>query len=351
MNKPQDSSAYDQAGFFVPGFNAEEYEDGGKASPEPDDQLPFRKKRINTTLQQGRHSIPLRGSATPQPDVRRTAGRSAMTPQLGKTSSQRAGSDGRYRESEQKGVNLAWELHVSPASQMPVTSIRPEDLVRPLHPEDILTFTIRMDKGVFTTRYLFSLAGGSPLLIAKKRMGRTPANYLIAGSADFRTVLAKLKSNFTGSQFLLYVPKRSNAGTRNEIAIVLYSIGEKPDGYRKLSVYIPDISLYSHSFDLLDRFKSASLAGLHLFTTHPPAYFPGISHSETHSYSFNPALAGAMKWSFKNFHLGQGGEGSFAVQMVKTTPCTYQLAVCAPFSPLQAVGIALSSIDHKILCD
>lgn len=339
--QPQDSSA--QAAFYVPGFNAEEFEDGGKVSPEPDDQLPFRKKRITATLQQDRRLIPSRTATTPQPDAHRPAGRSLMTPQLGKTSAER------YTGS----VNPAWELHVSPASRVPMTSISPEDLVRPIPPEQVLTCSIRMDKGVFTTRYLLSLAsGGPPVLVAKKRMGRTPANYLIAASADFRTVLAKLKSNFTGSQFLLYTPKRSNSGVRNEIAIILYAIGEKPDGYRKLSVCIPDFSLRSHSSDLLDRFKSASLAGLHLYTTHPPTYSPGTSHSETHSYTLNSPFPGQIKWSFKNFQLfPQGLESSLAVQMVKTTPCTYQLVVGAPFSPLQGVGIALSSIDHKILCD
>lgn len=351
--QPQEGSAYSQAGFFMPGFNAEEFEEGGKASPEPDDQLPFRKKRINTTLQQDRHHIAARTAVTPQPDAHRRAARPIYTPLPDRMRTEGFDGEGKYAESRSFPVSHAWELQVSSVPTEAITTLRPEDLMRSLQPEQLLTCTIRMDKGVFTTRYLVSLAPGSPpVLIAKKRIGRTPAEYLIAATADFRTVLAKLKSNFTGSQFLLYVPKKTNGGARNEIAIMIYSIGEKPDGYRKLMAYIPDFALFPHSSDLLDRVKSASLAGLHLYNTLPPTYSPGTYYPATRSYAFHIPSATPVKWSFKNFQLFQyGSEGYFAVQMVKTTPCTYQVAIRGPISPLQGVGIALSSIDHKILCD
>ena len=346
--QPQEGFDYSQADFSMPGFNAEE---AGKASPEPDDQLPFRKKRINTALQQDRHHIAARTAVTPQPEAHRRATRPIYTPAPDRIRTEDC--EEKYAESRSFPVSRAWELQVSSMPTETITSLRPEDLTRPLQPEQLLTCTIRMDKGVFTTRYLISLGPGSPpVFIAKKRIGRTPAEYLIAATADFRTVLAKLKSNFTGSQFLLYVPKKTNGGVRKEISIMIYSIGEKPDGYRKLMAYIPDFVLLPHSSDLVDRVKSASLAGLHLYNTLAPTYSPGTYYLETRSYAFHIPSATPVKWSFKNFQLFQyGSEGYFTMQMVKTTPCTYQVAIRGPLSPLQGVGIALSSIDHKILCD
>lgn len=346
--QPTEGSAYSQTGFSLPGFNAEEGEDGGKASPEPDDQLPFRKKRLNRPLPQDRHLLAARTAVTPQPEAHRRAARPIYTPTPDRIRTEGFEREEKYAGNRDLPVLRAWELRVASVPTETITTLRPEELISPLQPEQLLTCTIRIDKGVFTTRYLISLAPGSPpVFIAKKRMGRTPAEYLIAASADFRTVLAKLKSNFTGSQFLLYVPKKTNGGVRKEIAIMIYSIGEKPDGYRKLLAYIPDSDLFPHSSDLVERVKSDSLAGLHLYNTLPPTYSPG-----TRSYAFPLPSVQPGKWSFKNFQLFQHGcEGYFAVQMVKTTPCTYQLAIRGPISPLQGVGIALSSIDHKILCD
>ena len=60
----------------------------------------------------------------------------------------------------------------------------------------------------------------------------------------------------------------------------------------------------------------------------------------------------AAKWSAKNFQLiDDRDEERIVVQLVKMKPFVYSLEVKWPFSPLQAFGIALSSIDHKIACE
>lgn len=334
--------------FLVPGANPEAFEDPGNASPEPDHQLPFRKRKKDV-FHSDFHS---RTIATPQPDTQKFHGRPLMTPQFDRLRTERLEGFESEQPSSQEAlpVSLAWSP--TEVSKTPIVFLTTEELLRPVQSDKMLRSGIRLERGVFTTKYVLSI-DNLPILFAKKRLGRSPASYLISLSSDFRQVVGKLKSNFAGCEYLLYAPKKATGGRRQDLAIMQYSKGNEPSGYLKLRVCVPDVLMLQTPFmNLLEYYKAGREEGLKVYMSQPPQYDTGNLQIVRRLYSFDRFSASHIKWSFHNFQLFTLPLSAHpALQLVKTSPCDYLIEVNWPFSPLQALGIALSSIDDKILCD
>lgn len=235
--------------------------------------------------------------------------------------------------------------------------------------------TVVRNKSGFTKKFFpifnvyFSENMNISILNAKKKSGNKTSNYIISLSdSDFDrkspNCVGKLRSNFVGTEFMLFDtgenPKKKKLvdpdSFRRQLLYIRYEknlFGMK--GPRKFSIVTPRRSEKgverfteeSDETDLGHAAKNLDLSRITMFKNNPPQW------SDEHEAYVLDFFNRVEKPSVKNFQLVEDTDADtdIVIQFGKVNDNTFNLDVRAPFSPLQAVALALSSCDNKLFCE
>lgn len=246
-------------------------------------------------------------------------------------------------------------------------------LTSPLPRNVTVLCSIRRDsRGIkkrFYPKYLLHLSEGYTFLLAgKKRANSKTSNYLISMNQDELSTrnpayLGKLRSNFLGTQFIIYdtgldpAKKSAHPDTiREELGVVLYQSNLMVDkGPRKMRVLLPFVNLQNERLEcrptrkeesMAERYSQGDSAEMLTFFNKPPKW---NDHIQAYVLNFNGRVDRA---SVKNFQLiDDQDESKVYLQFGRVGDKDFNLDFQWPFSPLQAFAIALSSFDYKIACE
>ena len=246
-------------------------------------------------------------------------------------------------------------------------------LTSPLPRNVTVLCSIRRDsRGIkkrFYPKYLLHLSEGNTFLLAgKKRANSKTSNYLLSMNKDELSThnpayLGKLRSNFIGTQFVIYdtgldpAKKSARPDTiREELGVILYEsnlLASK--GPRKMRVLLPFVNLQNERLEcrptkkgecMAERYNQGDSAEMLTFFNKPPKW---NDHIQAFVLNFNGRVDRA---SVKNFQLiDDQDESQIYLQFGRVGDKDFNLDFQWPFSPLQAFAIALSSFDYKIACE
>ncbi|KAJ3374112.1 hypothetical protein GGF31_008328 [Allomyces arbusculus] len=198
----------------------------------------------------------------------------------------------------------------------------------------------------------------------KKRNGSTYGIYLAPLDQIQKTsALAKVRSNFLGTAFTITAPVRDAPRPRDgavkpreELAAVLYEpniLGFK--GPRKMTILLPTMTKSGEreriiptqeSETLLGRMKTGNDPKLLVLHNKAPQW-----NEDTHSYvlNFNGRVTVA---SVKNFQIVHDNDIDYIImQFGRTEDGTFAMDCQYPVSPLQCLGMCLTSFDAKLACE
>jgi tubby-related protein 1 len=310
------------------------------------------------------------------------------------------GLSGVYDPSPQTQSSIPRPMAARPPSSIDLASLSPEQLmhflVNPVPKEmGILECRIIRDRGglaKFHPKYTLATETGVHLLSSKKRAHNKTSNYAIMmdSNANFDKdddgYLAKLRSNFVGSEFSLFgrglnPSKVKNAeigqaiaSVRPELAVIMYMStlwGKKPRGPRKMQVVVPFVTSRGdvvESRPLTDDGGLMTIARAlpprpdgpaarhptpnpsrdtcELFHNKPPKWNDTIG---AFVLNFNKRVTMA---SVKNFQLvGNDDPDVVFLQFGRAGKEVFTMDVRYPMSVVQAFGICLSSFDYKLCCE
>eukprot|EP00002_Diphylleia_rotans_P014780 TRINITY_DN2875_c0_g2_i1.p1 TRINITY_DN2875_c0_g2~~TRINITY_DN2875_c0_g2_i1.p1 ORF type:complete len:467 (+),score=124.74 TRINITY_DN2875_c0_g2_i1:90-1490(+) len=206
---------------------------------------------------------------------------------------------------------------------------------------------------------------------ARKRKKSKSSNYLLSLDAedmsrDSGNYMGKLRSNFMGTEFVLYDkgenPKKvkeidtPTVGARQELGFMLYEtnfLGMK--GPRKMTVVVPAVredgtratwKPSSSSDSMIDHYRKKDYRDMIILHNKTPTW-----HEESQSFVLN--FRGRVTVaSVKNFQLvAHGKEDVVLLQFGRVGEDHFTLDFQYPLSATQAFGIALSSFDGKLACE
>ena len=191
---------------------------------------------------------------------------------------------------------------------------------------------------------------------ATKTAEKKESAYKIAAQGNLDCPRWSLGSNFLGTEFTLYEHcERSKNPFKKEHVYIAYEknfFGMK--GPRKFSLAIPqpaeksstELSLFEKGSSLRSMFKQKSEA-IKIFSNQAPRW---SEHHEAYVLDFYNRVEQA---SVKNFQFSTTSAGGreILLQFGKVRDNVFNLDVRWPFTPLQALGIALSSCDSKLFCE
>eukprot|EP00727_Mastigamoeba_balamuthi_P000652 m51a1_g10584 putative tubby protein homolog isoform x2 (237) ;mRNA; f:49934-50841 len=217
------------------------------------------------------------------------------------------------------------------------------------------------------TYFVFLEENDQFLLAARKRVAAS-SEYLIStdqgdierGSGSF---VGCLRSNFLGTEFMLYdggevAVKTSNPSLiRQELVSVLYESNVLGlGGTRKMTVLLPERVQDSEGFvenqprygdpSLIERFK----AGRNQYVVQLHNKAP-VWDDELQAYMLNFHKRVKLP-SVKNFQVvSASDEDDLLMQFGRVSENSFSLDYKYPFCLVQALGVALSSVDNKIACE
>jgi hypothetical protein len=234
---------------------------------------------------------------------------------------------------------------------------------------------------------LYTRQGSHFLMAAKKQANNKTSNYHVTlNDRDFAKespdYLGKLRANFVGTEFQIFdrgskasIDSKdvdgagllgsnsgpSNASTpREELGVVVYAanvLGAR--GPRKMQAFLPRVSKvddrvvdWKDEEDLtdqdamLERVRRGDTAKFHHFINKPPRW-----NDQVGAYVLN-FMGRVTMASVKNFQLIEPEDHEVVVlQFGRVGKHDFTMDVRWPFTPLQALAVALSSFDSKIACD
>jgi len=239
-------------------------------------------------------------------------------------------------------------------------------------------YIVRNKKGIknkmYPTYELYMEEEERFLLASKKRSKNKTSNYIISMdkknlSKESASYLGKLRSNFVGTEFVIYDkginPKEvdeesasiSQMTVRQELGVVLYEsniLGSR--GPRKMVAIVPSVrkdgtkSVFRPNGDkdgIVPRYKAGGSANeLTVLTNKPPKW-----NDQVGAYVLNFAGRVTMA-SVKNFQLvNEDDPETVILQFGRVGKDTFTMDLQHPLSPLQAFSICLSSFDYKFACE
>lgn len=246
------------------------------------------------------------------------------------------------------------------------------------------TQIIRNKSGIANKLYpqyeVFLKDSSKVLMIGKKQAGSKTSNYYIStNSSHFDSninnnsnsnnskdgkdskYLAKVRSNFAGTEFIVYDNGRSPKDMQNptdlrcELACVMYEtniLGTK--GPRKMHVLIPDMKSNGEAMKL-----QPTGADSLMLTTYRQKIKQNIRLLQNKSPKWNEQI-GAYVLNFdgrvtmasvKNFQLVFENSQDVILQFGRIGKDKFTMDFKYPLSPIQAFGICLSSFDNKLACE
>jgi tubby-related protein 1 len=244
----------------------------------------------------------------------------------------------------------------------------------------------------FHPKYTLATENGVHLLSSKKRAHNKTSNYAIMmdPNANFdkddETYLAKLRSNFVGSEFSMFGrglnPKKVKnaeigqaiASVRPELGVIMYMStlwGKKPRGPRKMQVILPFVTPRGEVVESRPLTDDGGL--MQIARALPPRPdgpaarhpTPNPSRDTCELYHNKPPkwndTIGAFVLNFnkrvtmasvKNFQLvGNDDPDMVFLQFGRAGKEVFTMDVRYPMSVVQAFGICLSSFDYKLCCE
>ncbi|ETW06731.1 hypothetical protein H310_02898 [Aphanomyces invadans] len=227
---------------------------------------------------------------------------------------------------------------------------------------------------LFPEYCLYMKDGDRFLLTAKKRPNNRTSNYLISmqrgdlsrkGSDNF---LGKLRSNFIGTEFVVYDngvnPKGADQHTltvnpvtiRQELGIAVYAknvLGYK--GPRKMKVCVPRVREdgtrvvwrpTTKEDEMVNKCKEQDHTNLTYLINKPPRWNDQVG---AYVLNFNGRVTMA---SVKNFQLvTPEDQETVILQFGRVGKDLFTMDFRAPLCPFQAFAITLSSFDSKLACE
>lgn len=235
-------------------------------------------------------------------------------------------------------------------------------------------FALHSDKGTF-------------LAVGIKRPRNRTSNYLVSTheidtSTENDDYIGKIRSNFTGSEFIAYDcgmnPRKLNkckessplslvSQVREELATISYEsslLGKKKAGPRQISVVLPHVRVQNgecipipcrplhHEVDgllaLADHWSQTAVTHgqepLVKTYTNKPAKWSSSMRSYTLNFNNRQSVP-----SVKNFQLVTANDkNDIFLQFCKCDADKFSLDFRFPLSPFQAFAIAISALDYKI---
>lgn len=211
------------------------------------------------------------------------------------------------------------------------------------------------------------------LMAGKKRSKNKTSNYLLSMDKksldkDSSAYLGKLRSNFVGTEFVMYDkglnPKDVDPATaavslltvRQELGVVLYEsniLGSR--GPRKMTAMVPTVkkdgtrTIYrpmKEAEGMLAQYKGGNASDMLLLQNKTPKWNEQVG---AYVLNFNGRVTMA---SVKNFQLISSDDPeNVLLQFGRIAKDTFTMDVQWPLSPLQAFSICLSSFDYKLACE
>eukprot|EP01112_Ceratiomyxa_fruticulosa_P014026 TRINITY_DN3990_c0_g1_i1.p1 TRINITY_DN3990_c0_g1~~TRINITY_DN3990_c0_g1_i1.p1 ORF type:complete len:471 (+),score=78.94 TRINITY_DN3990_c0_g1_i1:412-1824(+) len=286
------------------------------------------------------------------------------------------------RELLKRGITPTFDPSANaPRPQRPVIDLTDmhQFVIRPPPKGGMVQCRIVREKGVLYPQYsLYLEENNTFLLAARKRKKSKSSNYLIslsrgATSRDSPNYIGKVRSNFVGTEFVIYDsgdaprepgpddiavpgPPQDPNSVRQELGAVLYSsniLGFK--GPRKMNVLIPalkdDMTQVSWkpmtaSAGICERYKAGNLANMVPLQNKAPVW-----NEETQSYVLNFHNR-VRQASVKNFQLIHPEDPDYIImQFGRVGMDAFTMDFQYPMSLVQAFGIALTSFDRKMACE
>jgi tubby-related protein 1 len=238
-------------------------------------------------------------------------------------------------------------------------------------------YIVRNKKGLknkmYPTYELYMEEEDRFLLASKKRSKNKTSNYIISMDAknlakESASYLGKLRSNFVGTEFVIYDkginPKEvddesasiSLMTVRQELGVVLYEsniLGSR--GPRKMVAIVPSVrkdgtrAVFRPVTDkdgILAKYKSDNGQDMTVLSNKPPKW-----NDQVGAYVLNFQGRVTMA-SVKNFQLvSQEDAETVILQFGRVGKDTFTMDLQNPLSPLQAYAICLSSFDYKFACE
>lgn len=220
-------------------------------------------------------------------------------------------------------------------------------------------------KGKLFPQYDMVLEDGERFMLsAKKRKKQKTSSYLISRdkvpSKRSDGVMAKVRSNFLGTEFLLYDngnnPTKTDAegAVRCEIGCIHFEKNFQGKCPRKMRIAVPsrDPSGLMALWQPTKAEPNHSLSSQVLNSTPTSSAVIMVNKEPIwddaracYTINFNGRVSVA---SVKNFQLMiEGGDESIVMQFGKTGKSTFSLDVRWPLSPVQAFSIVMSAFDNK----
>ena len=208
------------------------------------------------------------------------------------------------------------------------------------------------------------------LLSARKRKKSKTSNYLISLSEedqarDSGNYFGKLRSNFVGTEFIIYDrghkpgenPDNASTQLRSELGCVFYQynvLGTR--GPRKMTALVPKVNSENRRAvfrpetedeGMLERYKSKQdMRDLILLKNKPPKWNEQLG---AYCLNFNGRVTHA---SVKNFQLVDENDlDRVILQFGKVGKDSFTMDFQWPLCALQAFAICLTSFDNKLACE
>jgi tubby-related protein 1 len=239
-------------------------------------------------------------------------------------------------------------------------------------------YIVRNKKGLknkmYPTYELYMEEEDRFLLASKKRSKNKTSNYIISMdpknlAKESASYLGKLRSNFVGTEFVIYDkginPKEvdeesasiSLMTVRQELGVVLYEsniLGSR--GPRKMVAIVPSVRKdgtravfrpLTEKDGVLNKYKADNNSqDLTVLSNKPPKW-----NDQVGAYVLNFQGRVTMA-SVKNFQLvAQDDAETVILQFGRVGKDTFTMDLQNPLSPLQAYAICLSSFDYKFACE
>lgn len=223
-------------------------------------------------------------------------------------------------------------------------------------------------KKMYPLYQLYLRDGDRFLLAGKKRPKQKTSNYLISTDAtdldrDSASFIGKLRSNFVGTEFVVYddgcnpkEARKSSKSVRHELASCTYAsnvFGSR--GPRKMKVHVPRVGPDNvrRSFQPLND-KETMHASIERgeeddmvqLVNKPPKWNDQVG---AYVLNFNGRVTMA---SVKNFQLVTPEDhDSVLLQFGRVGKDLFTMDYQWPLCPLQAFSVCLSSFDYKLACE
>lgn len=245
---------------------------------------------------------------------------------------------------KQTGENEAVETKLVDL-QIPTSNIELRPFLNQVVPPGCLLQLIieRNKRGFLNTLYpsykCYHESSGLHLMSSRKKAGNVNSNFEINMDESYVSagIIGKVVGNFTGSKYVVYDCEGNES---KAICVVGFNSNTLGNSVRKITASIPRVEIHESK----GIFVSEHPTDVELLKSKEPVWNKRLKH---YVLNFNGR---ARIPSIKNFQLIDPEKPDYIMmQYGKMNKDVFSLDVRFPLSPLQAFGLAIASVDDKLL--